>query len=533
MSDRTIRNEGLVARSWPFVEARALLDRHRDGAGNKEYVLFETGYGPSGLPHIGTFGEVVRTTMVRRAFSLLSDIPTRLFAFSDDMDALRKVPDNVPNQGMLREFLGRPLTDIPDPFGTHTSFGEHNNARLRAFLDQFGFEYEFMSATACYRGGHFDAALRLALQHYDQIMDVILPTLGAERRATYSPFLPISVKNGCVLQVPVIARDVDAGTIVYRDESGKAVETPVTGGCCKLQWKADWAMRWTALGVDYEMAGKDLIDSVRLSSRICSLMGGRPPHNFIYELFLDENGEKISKSRGNGLAVEDWLKYSPAESLSYFMFQKPKSAKRLYFGIIPKSVDDYRDHLRRYEGQAPAARLDNPVWHIHAGDPPHADIDLSFAALLNLVGVCHSEDKLVIWHFVSRSWPAATPQTAPMVDRLIEYAIAFYRDFVKPAQCYRRPTLDETQALEDLANELSAIDGATDAGSLQSLVFEIGKRHACFSDLKAWFRALYEILLGQSEGPRIGSFIALYGVAETISLVRSAIAGQNLKDDDT
>jgi lysyl-tRNA synthetase, class I len=527
-TDGSLRDLAMVSRAWPFAEARSVLQRYGDGAPEKGYVLFETGYGPSGLPHIGTFGEVVRTTMVRRAFSLICDIPTRLFAFSDDMDALRKVPDNVPNQDMLQDYLGRSLTDIPDPFGTHESFGHHNNARLRAFLDEFGFDYEFMSATECYRSGRLDDALLTVLRHYDAIVEVISPTLGPERRATYSPFLPVSKSTGRVLQVPVVARNVEAGTIVYNDEDGTRVETPVTGGHCKLQWKVDWAARWLALGVDYEMAGKDLIDSVRLSSRICTRMGGRSPQTSIYELFLDENGEKISKSRGNGLAVEDWLTYAPAESLALFMFQKPKTAKRLYFSAIPKTVDDYLDLLRRYGGQPPATRLDNPVWHIHAGDPPSEGVDLGFTALLNLVGVCHSEDKAVLWHFVSRYWPNASPETAPIVDRLIDHAIAYYRDFVKPAQRYRLPTQEERAALSDLARELEAADAKTDAEALQTIVYEVGKQHACFADLKSWFQALYQILLGQSEGPRMGSFIALYGIGETAALIRRAIAGEDL-----
>ena len=528
MNETSLREAAAASRAWPFVEARAILERYRDGPPEKGYVLFETGYGPSGLPHVGTFGEVARTTMVRRAFALLSDIPTRLFAFSDDMDALRKVPDNVPNPEMLREYLGRPLTGVPDPFGTHESFGHHNNARLRGFLDQFGFDYEFMSATECYRSGRLDPALLLALKHHQEIIDIILPTLGPDRRATYSPFLPVSERTGCVLQVPVLSYDVAAGTIVYRDDDGTEVETPVTGGRCKLQWKADWAMRWVALGVDYEMSGKDLIDSVRLSSRICKAMGGRPPQTFIYELFLDERGEKISKSRGNGIAVEDWLRYAPAESLALFMFQKPKTAKRLYFDLIPKTVDDYLEHLRRYPAQTPAARLDNPAWHIHYGEPPSGDADIGFAALLNLVGVCHSEDPAVLWHFVTRYWPDATPQTAPIVERLIEHAIAYYRDFVKPALCYRPPTPDESAALEDLAEELAAAGGGADAEALQAIVYAVGKRHACFADLRAWFQALYEILLGQSEGPRLGSFIKLYGVAETVALIRRAVAGEDM-----
>ena len=527
-TDAALRALAQQSRAWPFVEARALLERFRGGAPGKGYVLFETGYGPSGLPHIGTFGEVVRTTMVRRAFSLLSDIPTRLFAFSDDMDGLRKVPENVPQQGMLRQHLGKPLTDIPEPFGTHPSFGAHNNARLRAFLDGFGFDYEFLSATECYRSGRFDQALLLLLRHYDAIRQIILPTLGPERRATYSPFLPVSARSGKVLQAPVLHHDADAGTIVYEEEDGTRVETQVTGGRCKLQWKADWAMRWVALGVDYEMSGKDLIDSVRLSSRICQQVGGRPPHSYIYELFLDERGEKISKSKGNGLSVEEWLAYAPAESLALFMYQKPKTAKRLFFGIIPRTTDEWLDLLRRYPAQDAAAQLDNPAWHIHAGTPPPAGAEIGFTTLLNLVGVCHSENPETIWHFISRYRPEVTPASAPIVARLIDHAIAYYRDFVKPQLRYRLPTGEEAAALADLAAELAAAPAGADAEVLQTAVYEVGKRHACFADLKTWFRALYEILLGQSEGPRMGSFIALYGVPETIALIGRACAGEDL-----
>ncbi|MEQ8194541.1 MAG: lysine--tRNA ligase, partial [Rhodospirillales bacterium] len=387
------------ANAWPFAEARAVLKHVNNKTPEKGYVLFETGYGPSGLPHIGTFGEVARTSMVRHAFATLSDIPTRLFAFSDDMDGLRKVPDNVPNREMVAEHLGKPLTAIPDPFGTHESFGHHNNARLKAFLDTFGFEYEFKSSTDCYKAGDFDSVLLTVLERFEAVMNVILPTLGPERQATYSPFLPVCPKTGKVLQVPILERNADAGTVVYENESGEKIETPVTGGACKLQWKADWAMRWTALNVDYEMSGKDLIDSVTLSTKICRILGGNPPAGFTYELFLDDKGEKISKSKGNGLAVEEWLRYAPPESLSLFMFQKPKTAKRLFFDVIPRAVDEYLTHLEKYPGQEPKDRLNNPVWHIHAGQPPHEAAHLSFNVLLNLANVCHTEDKATIWHF--------------------------------------------------------------------------------------------------------------------------------------
>jgi lysyl-tRNA synthetase class 1 len=512
------------ASAWPFAEARKLLHRYKAAPPEKGYVLFETGYGPSGLPHIGTFGEVVRTSMVRHAFSLLSELPSRLFAFSDDMDALRKVPDNIPQKEMIARFLGRPLTDIPDPFGTHASFGAHNNARLRAFLDQFGFDYEFVSATEAYRTGRFDQALLKVLRHYDAIIAVILPTLGAERQATYSPFLPVCAETGRVLQVPVVHRDADAGTIVYKDEAGKKIETPVTGGRCKLQWKVDWAMRWDALGVDYEMAGKDLIDSVRLSGRICGILGSRPPDGFNYELFLDENGEKISKSRGNGLSVEEWLRYAPAESLSLFMYQKPRSAKRLYFGIIPRTVDDYLGTLAAYETQDAARRLDNPVWHIHGGRPPRPESHLSFNLLLNLASVCHAETKDILWGFVSRYAPGASPERAPMLDRLLDHAIVYYRDFIKPQQRHRPPTPEERQALARLADELRRLPQEADAEAIQTVVYEVGKEYPELGDLKAWFRSLYQTLLGQDEGPRMGSFIALYGIDETIVLIDRVLA---------
>ena len=513
--------------AWPFVEAREILKRTKGTTPEKGYVLFETGYGPSGLPHIGTFGEVARTSMVRHAMSLLSDMPTRLFAFSDDMDGLRKVPGNVPNADMLAEHLGKPLTRVPDPFGTHESFGHHNNARLRSFLDEFGFEYEFVSSTECYTSGRFDAALLKVLERYDAVINVILPTLGAERRATYSPFLPVCPKTGRVLQVPVIERNVDAGAIVYEDEDGTKVEVPVTGGHCKLQWKADWAMRWAALDVDYEMSGKDLIDSVRLSGKICRILGGKPPCGFTYELFLDEAGEKISKTKGNGLAVEEWLRYAPPESLSLFMYQKPKAAKRLFFDVIPRNVDDYLSHLAAFDSQEPDKKIDNPVWHIHRGNPPREDAHLSFNILLNLASVCHTEDKAVLWHFIARYRPDATPENAPILDKLVEYAIHYYRDFVKPAKQYRAPDEAERAAMEELVTALSAMSGPADAEAIQTEVYEIGKRHP-FADLKSWFRALYEVLLGQSQGPRMGSFIALYGRDETIALINRALAGEDL-----
>jgi lysyl-tRNA synthetase class 1 len=527
MSDAR-RELAMNSNAWPFQEARNLLKRYENSAPEKGYVLFETGYGPSGLPHIGTFGEVARTSWVRFAFEQISDIPTRLIAFSDDMDGLRKVPDNVPNKHLLAENLGKPLTRIPDPFEKFESFGHHNNAMLRQFLDSFGFQYEFKSSTESYMSGEFDETLLLLLKNYDKVMGVMLPTLGPERRQTYSPFLPVCPRTGVVLQVPVVDRDVDAGTISYNDpETGDLVTVPVTGGHCKLQWKPDWAMRWAALGVDYEMSGKDLIDSVKQSSAICRILGGRPPEGFNYELFLDEHAQKISKTKGNGLAVEEWLRYANPESLSLYMFNAPRKAKRLYFDVIPRSVDDYLTFLAKFPEQDEAQQLSNPVWHIHRGNPPAEENHLSFNILLNLASVCNTEDKSVLWGFISRYAPDATPETAKTLDSLVGYAITYYRDFVRPTKSYRTPTPAEIDALGDLAARLRALPADSDAEAIQFEVYEAGKRDD-FADLRAWFKALYEILLGQEQGPRMGSFIALYGLNETLALIDRVIAGEDL-----
>jgi lysyl-tRNA synthetase, class I len=524
--------------AWPFEEARKVVARLKRAP--KEEVIFETGYGPSGLPHIGTFGEVARTTMVRHAFRVLTDdkVKTRLIAFSDDMDGLRKVPDNVPNKDMLAAHLGKPLTRVPDPFGTHPSFGAHNNARLRAFLDQFGFDYEFLSSTECYGSGRFDQALLKVLAHYENVMAIMLPSLREERAQSYSPFLPISEKNGHVLQVPVVAHDVKTGTITYEDPDTKArVITPVTGGKVKLQWKPDWAMRWLALGVDYEMAGKDLIDSVKLSGEIVRALGASPPEGFNYELFLDEKGEKISKSKGNGLTIDEWLRYANPESLSLFMYREPKAAKRLYFDVIPRTVDEYQQHLAGYERQDWKQRLGNPVWHIHAGNPPKADMPVTFQMLLTLVSSSNAENAETLWGFIGRYRPGVTPKTHPKLDALVGYAIHYFRDFVLPAKKFRKPTDAERAALIDLRDALAQLPDDATAEAIQDVVYEIGRREP-FLDLSGkgkskdgkpgvsleWFNMLYQVLLGQEKGPRFGSFVAVYGVKNTVAMIDGALA---------
>jgi len=519
----TLRDAAMTSKAWPFEEARRVLKRYEKKPPESGYVLFETGYGPSGLPHIGTFGEVGRTTMVRRAFEIISDIPTRLLCFSDDMDGMRKIPGNVPDPSALEPFIQRPLTSVPDPFGTHGSFGAHMNARLQNFLATFGFEYEFASATEYYQSGKMDAILLRAAERYDDIMAIMLKSLREERRATYSCFLPISPTTGRVLYVPMknVTKD---GMITFDDEDGTEHTISVTGGNCKLQWKPDFGARWAALGVDFEMYGKDHATNTTIYDGICRVLGGRPPEHFTYELFLDADGHKISKTSGNGLTIDEWLTYAATESLSYFMYLKPKTAKRMHFDVIPKAVDEYHQQLRAYETQDDAARLNNPVFHIHGYNVPASDMVVPFAMLLNLASVSSAESKDKLWGFIQRYAPDASPEANPQMDQAAGFAVRYYNDFVKPTKVFRAATDGERAALEDLVLRLRASDGGLDAEALQSEVFAVGKAHG-FEPLRDWFTALYEVLLGASQGPRFGGFIALYGVDETIQLIESALRG--------
>jgi lysyl-tRNA synthetase class 1 len=536
-----LREAAARSKAWPFEEAQKIIKRLPGLKAPIKQVIFETGYGPSGLPHIGTFGEVARTTMVRTAFRVLTEdkIPTRLICFSDDMDGLRKVPDNVPKKELMAAHLNQPLTRVPDPFGEHLSFGHHNNARLRKFLDRFGFSYEFVSATDYYMSGRFDRTLLKMLEAYDEVMAVMLPSLGDERRETYSPFLPISPTTGAVLQVPILERKLDAGTIVFRDpDTDKLVEVPVTGGHVKCQWKADWAMRWAALGVDYEMSGKDLIDSVRLSSQICRILGSDPPEGFNYELFLDENGQKISKSKGNGLTIDGWLTYASPESLSLFMFQKPRAAKRLYFDVIPKAVDEYFTFLDAFPGQPEDQRLGNPIWHIHAGKPPVIDMPITFTMLLNLASASNAHDRDVLWGFILRHVKGVTPATHPKLDEMVGYAVRYYNDFVQPTKVFRAPDEVEREALTTLDRKLAALPPDADAETIQSALLDVARAIPRYQDAArqgpgggpgvslAWFSTLYQLLLGQERGPRFGSFVAIYGIPETRALIRKALKGE-------
>ncbi|WOE74703.1 lysine--tRNA ligase [Alterisphingorhabdus coralli] len=525
------REAAMTSKAWPFEEARKLLKRFRDDKGKPTTkpggtpMLFETGYGPSGLPHIGTFNEVLRTTMVRRAYETLTGGgSTRLIAFSDDMDGFRKVPGNVPNQDMLAEHLHKPLTQVPDPFGEYESFAHHNNARLRQFLDQYGFDYEFMSSTEQYQSGAFDETLKLVLQRYSQIMDIMLPTLGKERQATYSPVLPISPKTGHVLQVPVEVIDAGAGLVRFEDQ-GETVEHSILSGGAKLQWKVDWAMRWTALGVDYEMYGKDLTDSGVQSGKIAKVLGARKPEGLIYEMFLDDKGEKISKSKGNGLSIEEWLRYGSEESLAFYIYREPKSAKQLHLGVIPRAVDEYFQFRTNWHDQAEDKRLGNPVHHVHNGVVPEESIPVTFGLLLNLVGVMGDVAKDQIWGYLRQYAPDATAERYPDLDGLIDNALAYSRDFIAPTLQRRKPEGGEVAALERLDKELADLPDHAPAEDIQTIVYTIGKDEAYgFANLRDWFKALYETLLGSEQGPRMGSFIALYGVENTRTLIREALS---------
>lgn len=527
------------SKAWPFEEAKKIIERYK-GGDFPETILFETGYGPSGLPHIGTFGEVARTSMVRHAFRVLTQdkVATKLLCFSDDMDGMRKIPDNVPDRAALEPHLHKPLSSVPNPFGgDYASFADHNNAMLCRFLDTFGFDYEFASATQYYKSGRFDAMLLTAAERYDKIMAVMLPTLGPERQATYSPFLPISPKSGRVLYVPMKHVDAKAGTITFDDE-GTETTLSITGGRVKLQWKPDFGMRWAALGVDFEMFGKDHQTNAVVYDRICNILGGRAPEHFVYELFLDENGQKISKSKGNGLTIDEWLTYAPTESLGLYMYQRPRQAKKLYFDVIPRAVDEYYTFLAAYPRQDWKERLGNPVWHMHDGNPPDIDMPVPFSLLLNLVSASNAQNKDVLWGFISRHATDVTPKTHPELDQLVGHAIRYFDDFVRPTKTFRPADEVEREALQALDAALGTLPADASGEVIQNASLNVARKIERYQDHSkqspeggpgvsgAFFQMIYQVLIGQERGPRFGSFAALYGVAETRALIQQALAGQ-------
>jgi len=508
--------------SWPFVEARKLVKERQKIYEKKGKIILQTGYGPSGLPHIGTFAEVARTTMMVNAINQIIDIPTEIITFSDDMDGLRKIPDNVPNKEILEKNLHKPLTSVPDPFKKYKSFGEHNNEMLKKFLNQLKFNYTFKSSTDTYKKGLFNDALLLVLEKYEQINNIVLPTLGKERQKTYSPFLPICPETGQVLEVPIIEIKKKEGKIIYQN-GDKKMETEVTNGKCKLQWKVDWAMRWYSFNVDYEMYGKDLIESAIISSKICKTLGKKSPNGFAYEMFLDEKGEKISKSKGNGITIEQWLKYASPESLCLYMYQNPKRAKKLYADVVPKAVDEYLDCIDKFDQQDDKHRLLNPVWHVHNGNPPKEKSIMPFSVLLNLVGTSNATDKDVLWKFIKKYKKDIKVSDHPILDNLVEYALKYFTDIVKPNKKYKKPNEKEKKALQDLVKRLEDCKDQMDPEAIQTIVYSVGKDNGYQENLREWFKAIYEIIFGDQDGPRMGFFISFFGVKETIELIKKCI----------
>jgi len=508
--------------SWPFVEARKLVKERQKIFEKKGKITLQTGYGPSGLPHIGTFAEVARTTMMVNAIKQIIDIPTEIITFSDDMDGLRKIPDNIPNKEILEKNLHKPLTSVPDPFKKYKSFGEHNNEMLKKFLDEFKFNYTFKSSTDTYKKGLFNEALLLVLEKYEQIKEIILPTLGKERQKTYSPFLPVCAETGKVLEVQVIEIKKKEGKIIYQD-GNKKTETEVINGKCKLQWKVDWAMRWYAFDVDYEMYGKDLIESAILSSKICQTLGKKSPNGFPYEMFLDEKGEKISKSKGNGITIEQWLKYASHESLSLYMYQNPRRAKKLYADVVPKAVDEYLTCIDKFSEEDDKKKLLNPVWHVHNGNPPKEKSIMPFSVLLNLVGTSNATDKDVLWKFIKKNKKDIKVSEYPILDSLVGYALKYFEDIVKPNKKYRKPNDKERKALEDLVKRLKDCKEQMDPEAIQTIVYSVGKDNGYKENLREWFKAIYEIIFGDQDGPRMGFFISFFGIKESIELINKYI----------
>ena len=508
--------------SWPFVEVRKLLKDRKNLINKKNKITFQTGYGPSGLPHIGTFGEVARTTMMINALNHIQKINHELITFSDDMDGLRKVPDNIPNDEVLKKNLGKPLTSIPDPFNKFSSFGEHNNEMLKLFLKKFNFKFNFKSSTENYKKGIFNQSLLRVLEKFDEIMNIILPTLREERRKTYSPFLPICPKTGRVLEIPILSLDSKSGQVVF-DNNGEKLETSVIDGNCKLQWKVDWAMRWFTFDVDFEMYGKDLTESAILSSKICRVLGKNPPNGFAYELFLDEKGEKISKSKGNGISIDQWLRYASPESLALYMYPNPKRAKKLYSEVVPKTVDEYLSLIEKYPNQEKKEQLLNPVWHVHNGKPPSEKIVMPFSMLLNLVGSSNADNKKILWKFINRFHKEIKPDEHKILDNLTEYAINYFKDKVEPNKKFKKPNNEERKALENLVENLKKIDQSSEPEEIQTCVYKVGKENGYEKNLRDWFKLIYEVVFGEENGPRLGFFISFFGLKETIKLINDRI----------
>jgi lysyl-tRNA synthetase class 1 len=516
--------------SWPFKEAQTLQKRFK--APPDKPVTFETGFGPSGLPHIGTFAEVARTTWVQRAFEHLSGWETRLIAFSDDMDGLRKVPLNMPQPDMLAEHLGKPLCYIPDPFGQDESYSAHMNRKLQEFLDAYGFTYQFQSSQEAYERGDFDEGLAILLQKVEQVRAIILPTLGQDKRADWSPFFPICQKCGRIYSTRVIGYHPEDNTIDYVCDQpigsaagcGDKNTISILGGQVKVGWKVDWALRWYAYDVGYEMYGKDLIDSARLSGQITRLMSKQPPNGFFYEMFLDEEGRKISKSVGKGLTVNGWVSYAPLESLLHYLFQNPRRAKRLFWDVVPKSVDDYLADLRQYPSLDETKKPDQAIWHIFnlGRNVPAYDAGINFSLVNNLVSALGTDQAELTYEYLKRYDPS-TANHEDMVRDLVQKSINYYRDFILPGKQYRLPTEAERQLLQAARDRLSNFE-SDDENDLQTIPFDIAREND-IPPAKV-FQAFYQVVLGQERGPRFGTFARLVGKEKLLLLLDKALNPQ-------
>ena len=523
----------MTHQEWPFIEAQRIIDRL--GKIGKTSVTAETGYGPSGLPHIGTFGEVARTSFVLQALKTLAPrIDSRIIAFSDDMDGLREVPRNLPNAEMLKEHLGKPLTSIPDPFGKEKSFAHYMNHRLREFLDSFGFEYTFASSTEQYASGVFDEGLRRVMAHYEPISELFKATIAEEKRAAWSPFFPVCENCGRVYSTRVTALDRDNFTVSYACDaplSGKYAAcghigtASILSGGCKLGWKVDWALRWYSLGIDYEMHGEDLLESARLSSKIVKIIGGEPPELFKYELFLDEKGKKISKKIGNGISIEQWLRFAPVDSLLYIMYMKPQQAKKMGLTILPEIVDQYLELVAGYDGAE-----DSPVPFItRLSKGGHADKlgsqkIVTYSLIIELILALNHDDPRMVRDYLLKYQPDIAGNVA-YYESLIVNALAYYREVLLPGRTAESADHQLDAAIVVLRDELArraAAGTEPDADELQTAVFQVAKDRDV--KMKDWFRTLYRVFLGQSQGPRIGSFIALLGYRTCIERLEAHLA---------
>jgi lysyl-tRNA synthetase class 1 len=517
--------------SWPFIEAQKIAARVKK-QDLPDPIVFETGFGPSGLPHIGTFAEVARTVFVKNAFEHLTGRPAVIYAFCDDMDGLRRVPKNLPNQDRLAEHLGKPLSAIPDPFGCCESYSDHMENELVKLLNHYKFDYQLKSSTREYKSGVFNPGLHLILENAEPIKQIIIPTLKEENRENWSPFFPVCANCGRIYTTRVTGYFPEQDTISYEcvesfgDEfkvqgCGHKQETSILDGAVKVGWKVDWALRWFSYQVTYEMYGKDLIDSALQSGRIKRLLGGWPPEGMTYEMFLSEEGKKISKSIGEGLSIDTWLKYAPIESLLYYLFQNPRKQRRLYFDIIPKNVDEYLAELVRYPGLSEKDKSDSVLWQIERSghDVPVYTSGINFSLINNLISGMGSDNKNLLLDYLKRYDPKVSENKKTVSD-LLDSGLNYFRNFIEPQKKYRKPTREEAEILKELKSRLDQYKGE-DEDEIQAMVFDVARDKGI--EPPDLFKTIYQVLLGQDRGPRFGTFTKLIGKDRMKDLIQEKI----------